>query len=601
MSIRDIISLLGALSVFLFGMSTMTSGLEKLASGKLASLLEKLTDNIFKGVLLGAVVAGMVHSSAATTVMCIGFVNAGILQLRQAVGVIMGANIGTTITAQILRLGDLSSDSVILSLLRPDMLGPVMAFFGIIFFAFWNSGRKKTVGQVLIGLGLLFIGIQSMETALLPLTELESFRTLFVRFSNPLLGIAVGALITALIQSSTASVGILQALAANGMVTFSIAIPIIMGQNIGTCITAILSSLGATRNAKRTAAVHLYFNLLGTAFFLVLLYGLHFLFPSSFWDKAMDRGSIANLHSIFNISCTVLLLPFNRFLVKLVEITIPDTAGAKSPVSTVLDSRFLATPPVALERARTVVLQMAELALENFRLVVPLFEEFNPKQLALLNENESRLDQMEGSLNSYLIALSRHSLDSHDSDLVSDMLYALSDFERMGDYIVNLSETAATLHENDHSFSPEAQIEFLQITAVVEQTLSMVVEAYRTQKSQVAFQVEPLEEVVDLMVMYLQESHMERLKDGICTVEVSACFLELLIHLERISDHCSNAALRIIHQNSDEKSLVHTDPHAYIYQLHHGRSPEFNALFIENKAKYYTPLLASKKVSVAAP
>jgi len=599
MNIRDIISLLGALSVFLFGMSTMTSGLEKLASGKLASLLEKLTDNIFKGVLLGAVVAGMVHSSAATTVMCIGFVNAGILQLRQAVGVIMGANIGTTVTAQILRLGDLSSDHVILSLLRPDMLGPVMAFLGIVFFAFWNSGRKKTIGQVLIGLGLLFIGIQSMETALLPLTELESFRTLFVRFSNPLLGIAVGALITALIQSSTASVGILQALAANGMVTFSIAIPIIMGQNIGTCITAIISSLGATRNAKRTAAVHLYFNLLGTAFFLVLLYGLNFVFHFSFWDGPMDRGSIANLHSIFNISCTLLLLPFNRFLVKLVEFTIPDT-GAQNPVSTVLDNRFLSTPPVALERARTVVLQMAELALENFRLVIPLFEEFNPKQLALLNENESRLDHMEGSLNSYLIALSRHSLDSHDSDLVSDMLYALSDFERIGDYIVNLSETAAYLYENDISFSSEALEEFEQITTVVDQTLSTVVEAYRTRKLQVAFQVEPLEEVVDLMVTYLQESHMERLKDGVCTVEVSACFLELLIHLERISDHCSNAALRIIHQNSDEESLVHTDPHAYIYQLHHGKSPEFNALFIENKAKYYAPLIASKKVSVAA-
>ena len=331
LGIRDVIALLGALAIFLFGMSTMTSGLEKLTSGKLASLLEKLTDNIFKGVLLGAVVAGMVHSSAATTVMCIGFVNAGILKLRQAVGVIMGANIGTTITAQILRLGGLSDENLFLALLKPEMLGPLTAFVGILFFSFFNSGRKKTVGQILIGLGLLFIGIKSMESALAPLTELEAFQQLFIRFSNPVLGIAVGAAITALIQSSTASVAILQALSASGVVTFSTALPIIMGQNIGTCVTAILSSIGASRNAKRTAAVHLYFNVIGTVFFLVVLYGLNALIGLPFWQDVMDYGSIANLHSFFNIACTALLLPFNRQLVSLVEWTIPDS-GVRPPL-----------------------------------------------------------------------------------------------------------------------------------------------------------------------------------------------------------------------------------------------------------------------------
>jgi len=580
-------------------MSTMTSGLEKLAGGRLAGLLEKLTDNIFKGVLLGAVVAGMVHSSAATTVMCIGFVNAGILKLRQAVGVIMGANIGTTITAQILRLGDLSADNLIVALLRPEMLGPIMAFIGIILFAFVNGGRKKTVGQVFLGLGLLFIGIKSMESSLLPLTELESFRSLFVSFSNPVIGITVGALVTALIQSSTASVGILQALAANGMVTFSTAIPIIMGQNIGTCITAIISSIGATRNAKRTAAVHLYFNLIGTVFFLVLLYGLNAVVGLEFWDTLMDRGSIANLHSIFNISCTLLLIPFNRLLVRLVELTIPDT-GDIDKTSTVLDSRFLSTPSVALERARTVVTQMAELALTDFRIAMELLRGFDQKKLAQLDENETRLDNMEAMLSNYLVQLSRHSLAPRESDRVSDMLFALSDFERIGDYAVNISETAAELNKQELSFSSNALSHLEQITRIIDETMATVVEAYNTHSSRTAFRVEPLEEVADLMIAYMRESHMERLKDGICSANIYTYFLELLINLERISDHCSNAAIRIIRQKSKKDSLVHKDPHAYVHYLHQGKSPEFNTLFNVDKKRYYDPMVGENRIEEMA-
>lgn len=580
-------------------MSTMTSGLEKLAGGRLAGLLEKLTDNIFKGVLLGAVVAGMVHSSAATTVMCIGFVNAGILKLRQAVGVIMGANIGTTITAQILRLGDLSADNLIVALLRPEMLGPIMAFIGIILFAFVNGGRKKTVGQVFLGLGLLFIGIKSMESSLLPLTGLESFRSLFVSFSNPVIGITVGALVTALIQSSTASVGILQALAANGMVTFSTAIPIIMGQNIGTCITAIISSIGATRNAKRTAAVHLYFNLIGTVFFLVLLYGLNAVVGLEFWDTLMDRGSIANLHSIFNISCTLLLIPFNRLLVRLVELTIPDT-GDIDKTSTVLDSRFLSTPSVALERARTVVTQMAELALTDFRIAMELLRGFDQKKLAQLDENETRLDNMEAMLSNYLVQLSRHSLAPRESDRVSDMLFALSDFERIGDYAVNISETAAELNKQELSFSSNALSHLEQITRIIDETMATVVEAYNTHSSRTAFRVEPLEEVADLMIAYMRESHMERLKDGICSANIYTYFLELLINLERISDHCSNAAIRIIRQKSKKDSLVHKDPHAYVHYLHQGKSPEFNTLFNVDKKRYYDPMVGENRIEEIA-
>ncbi len=589
MGISDVVSLLGALSVFLFGMSTMTSGLEKLASGRLAALLEKLTDNILKGVLLGAVVAGMVHSSAATTVMCIGFVNAGILKLRQAVGVIMGANIGTTITAQILRLGDLSSDNLFVSLLRPEMLGPIMAFAGIILYSFITGGRKKTAGQVLLGLGLLFIGIKSMETALLPLTGLESFRMFFVRFSNPILGILAGALITALIQSSTASVGILQALAANGMVTFATAMPIIMGQNIGTCITAVISSIGATRNAKRTAAVHLYFNLLGTLFFLVLLYGLNAVVGLGFWDSLMSRGDIANLHSVFNISCTMLLLPFNRLLVKLVELTIPDRDAADL-TSTVLDSRFLSTPSVALERARTVVTQMSELAMVDYKLALELMKNYDEKAQAQLDENETRLDHMEAMLNNYLIQLSRHSLASRESDRVSDLLYSLSDFERIGDYAVNIAETAAAMKEQGLEFSGFSMSQLDRLTVLVGKTLETTVEACRENSSEVAFNVEPLEEVVDIMVAYIHESQIEHLKSGNCPANAYAYYSELLIYIERISDHCSNAAMRLIRQNSNSDSLIHKDPHAYMHDMHEGKSPEFNALFNENKKKYLNGL-----------
>jgi len=589
LNIRDVITLLGALATFLFGMSTMTSGLEKLASGKLASLLEKLTDNIFKGVLLGAVVAGMVHSSAATTVMCIGFVNAGILKLRQAVGVIMGANIGTTITAQILRLGGLSDENLFLSLLKPEMLGPIMAFAGILFFSFFTGGKKKTVGQILVGLGLLFIGIKSMENALTPLTELEAFQRLFVQFSNPLLGIAAGAAITALIQSSTASVAILQALSASGVVTFATAMPIIMGQNIGTCVTAILSSIGASRNAKRTAAVHLYFNVIGTLVFLTVLYGTNAAIGLPFWNATMNYGSIADLHSVFNIVCTAILLPFNQALVKLVELTIPDS-GPADPVSNALDPRFLTTPSVALERARTVVIQMAELAQQNYHTAVDLLNNCDAKQLEQLNEREEAIDHMEGALDQYLVQLSRHSLDARDSDLVSDLLHALSDFERIGDYAVNLSETAVALHDQDLVFSPEAQEELKSVCSAVNDALAQVMEAYRTHDYYAAFQVEPLEEVVDLITATLRERHVERLKAGTCTVELGTQFLELLINLERISDHCSNAAVRIIHQYAEKGSLVREDIHSYLHQLHQGGSVEFDQLFEEAKEKYYQPI-----------
>ncbi|MEG0441871.1 MAG: Na/Pi cotransporter family protein, partial [Oscillospiraceae bacterium] len=395
--------MLGAIATFLFGMSIMTDGLEKLSSGRLESILERLTSNVFKGVLLGALVTGLIQSSAATTVMCVGFVNAGIMKLKQAVGIIMGANIGTTVTAQLLRLGDISGDNIFLALLKPSVLGPMLAVVGIVLYMFIRSGHKRTVGQIVLGLGLLFIGMQTMEGAVAPLQAMPEFQALFSKFSNPFLGVAVGAIVTALIQSSSASMGILQAVSSTGVVSFGIALPLIMGQNIGTCVTALLSGIGASKNAKRTGMIHLLFNVIGTVFFLILLYGLNAIFQFPFWDAIQTRGSIANLHLAFNVCCTALLLPFNQILVKLVEKIVPGDAEDKD--LSILDERFLSSPSLALEKAREAVLNMGHSARENCRRSVQLIGDFDEKRYERLLETEATLDKLETALDNYLVKL----------------------------------------------------------------------------------------------------------------------------------------------------------------------------------------------------
>ena len=596
MGITDIITMLGAIATFLFGMSTMTDGLEKLSSGRLESILERLTSNVWKGVLLGALVTGLIQSSAATTVMCVGFVNAGIMKLRQTVGIIMGANIGTTVTAQLLRLGDLSSDQPLLLLLKPATLGPILAVIGILFYMFLRGGRKKIIGQIILGLGLLFIGMKTLEGAVAPLQDLPEFRELFVAFSNPFLGVLVGALVTALIQSSSASMGILQAMTSTGVVTFHIAIPLIMGQNIGTGVTALLSGIGASKNAKRTACIHLLFNVIGTLFFLILLYGCNALFHFSFWTAQMDRGSIANLHLAFNVGCTLLLLPFNGLLVTLVERLIPGDTDQKEV--SVLDERFLSTPSLALEKSHDTVVQMGHFALENYRLSVELLNHFDSKKLERLQETEAALDKLEGLLDNYLVRLSdRSSLSPEDSAKVSELLHTLSDFERIGDYAVNLSDCAVLLHDRGIVFSPSAKQELRLMTSAVEETIVRALECYTKRSHDLAMEVEPIEEVVDLLRDELRSRHIERLKNGECTVELGSQFLELLISLERISDHCSNIALYIVRETSPADALIRTDSHAYMHALHHGEDQEFDAMFQEYRQKYYAPLEAAPLTS----
>ena len=589
MDIANIVAMFGAIATFLFGMSTMTDGLEKLSSGRLEHILERLTSNVFKGVLLGAVVTGLIQSSAATTVMCVGFVNAGIMKLEQTVGIIMGANIGTTVTAQLLRLGDIDADNIVMMFLQPSFLGPILAVVGIIFYMFIKSGHKRIVGQIVLGLGLLFIGMNTMSSAVEPLKDLPEFQAMFTAFSNPLLGVAVGAAITALLQSSSASMGILQAISTTGVVSFNIAMPLIMGQNIGTCITALISSVGASKNAKRTAMIHLFFNIIGSVFFLVVLYAGNALFRFPFWENTMDMGSIANLHLAFNIACTALLLPFHRQLVKLVKAVVPGDAEERE--LSVLDDRFLSSPSLALERAHDAVVQMSEFARDNYRLAVELIWKFDAKKLERLNETEVALDKLEGLMDNYLVKLTDRALTAEESTRVSELLHTLSDFERIGDYAVNVSESAVVLHDRNITFSPQARAELERLTAAVGETLDKTVACYQSRQRTLAVQVEPLEEVVDLIAATLKNRHVERLKAGECTIELGTQFLELLINLERMSDHCSNVALHILRQTSSPDDKVRIDSHAYMHELHHGGfNQEFDDLFQEYRTKYFQPI-----------
>ena len=588
MNATDVITLIGAIATFLFGMSTMTDGLEKLSSGRLEGILERLTSNVFKGVLLGALVTGLIQSSAATTVMCVGFVNAGIMKLPQTVGIIMGANIGTTVTAQLLRLGDISSDNVFLALLKPSILGPLLAAAGIVLFMFLKgSSRRQIVGQIMLGLGLLFIGMKTMESAVSGLQELPAFRELFVAFSHPLLGILVGAAVTALIQSSSASMGILQAVSSTGVVSFHIAIPLIMGQNIGTCITALLSAISASKNAKRTAMIHLLFNIIGTLFCLVVLYAGNALFHFPFWSNVMNRGSIANLHLGFNVACTLLLLPFNRVLVKIVEKLVPGETGTRE--INPLDERFLSSPAVALEHARAAVINMGAMARDNYRLAVELLSGYDDKKLEQLHETESAIDKLENMLDSYLVKLTDRALTQSESNLVSELLHTLTNFERIGDYSVNLSESATALHSRDIAFSPVASRELQYLTDAVGKTVDTTLACYAGRDHDLSMQVEPLEEVVDLMEDTLKNRHIERLKSGSCTIELGTQFLELLINLERISDHCSNVAMLILRSTTPAKENL-PDNHTYLKYLHSGASAEFEKLFAQYREQYYAPI-----------
>ena len=588
-----IVSLLGGLALFLYGMSMLGSGLEKLSGGRLEQTLEKLTNNVFKGVLLGALVTGAIQSSSATTVIVVGLVNARILKLRQAIGIIMGANIGTTVTAHILRLSDLSSDNFFLMLLKPTTLAPVVGIIGILMVMAGKKQKYKTLGEILLGFCILFTGMFNMEAAVSPLSESPEFANLFASFSNPVIGVLVGAGVTAIIQSSSASIGILQALSSTGIITWSSAIPIILGQNIGTCITPILASIGASKNAKRTAAVHLSFNIIGTCVFLIVIYTIQSISPFSFWELPIDKGGIANFHTTFNVCVTLMFLPFVGLLEKLVIRLIPDqqTADEVDDPAIALDDRLLTSPGLAIQHCRDAVLQMGKLARKNFSASVRQLEQYNHKEAEKIREREDTIDRLEDRLGNYMLKIPQDNLSEQSSATISALLHILSEFERIGDYSINLVEFAENMESTGAEFSPQAQFELTTIGEAVKEAIDMALGCFEKQDLALAETIEPLEEVVDQMQETLKDRHINRLRNGQCTVDAAFPFVESLSCLERISDHCSNIGVYMISyvRGSDE-----VDHHTYIMQLHAGQVGHYNEQFRRYTEKYYDQIRSAK-------
>ncbi len=588
-----IVSLLGGLALFLYGMSMLGSGLEKLSGGRLEQTLEKLTNNVFKGVLLGALVTGAIQSSSATTVIVVGLVNARILKLRQAIGIIMGANIGTTVTAHILRLSDLSSDNFFLMLLKPTTLAPVVGIIGILMVMAGKKQKYKTLGEILLGFCILFTGMFNMEAAVSPLSESPEFAGLFASLSNPVIGVLVGAGVTAIIQSSSASIGILQALSSTGIITWSSAIPIILGQNIGTCITPILASIGASKNAKRTAAVHLSFNIIGTCVFLIVIYTIQSISPFSFWDLPIDKGGIANFHTTFNVCVTLMFLPFVGLLEKLVIHLIPDqqTADEVDDPAIALDDRLLTSPGLAIQHCRDAVLQMGKLARKNFSASVRQLEQYNHKEAEKIREREDTIDRLEDRLGNYMLKIPQDNLSEQSSATISALLHILSEFERIGDYSINLVEFAENMESTGAEFSPQAQFELTTIGEAVGEAIDMALGCFEKQDLALAETIEPLEEVVDQMQETLKDRHINRLRNGQCTVDAAFPFVESLSCLERISDHCSNIGVYMISyvRGSDE-----VDHHTYIMQLHSGQVGHYNEQFRRYTEKYYDQIRSAK-------
>ncbi len=538
------LELILGLCLFLFGMSLMGDALERRAGSGLKTLLGKLTKNKLTGFLTGLGVTAVIQSSSATTVMVVGFVNSGIMSLTQSISVIMGANIGTTVTAWILSLGGISDDNVVLWLFKPTTFTPILALIGTIMLMFGKSSKKKDTAVILLGFATLMFGMDTMSAAVKGLAEVEAFKQMFLMFTNPILGVLVGAVLTAIIQSSSASVGILQALAVTGQVTYGAAIPIIMGQNIGTCITAILSSFGTNKNAKRAAIVHLSFNVIGTIIWLSVFSLLTWLVEIPLMSTSASFVGIAVAHSAFNVLCTIVLLPMSNFLEKLAYRLVPE--NEKKDTFAELDERLLATPPVAVQRCNQLVLEMANISVEAFKRGLQSLVQYNVQEAEEVRAAEDKADHYEDILGTYLVKLSRSQVSDSDSRDISKMLKAIGDFERISDHSVNILESAEELLQKDISFTADAKKELEMLCGAVEEILTITHTAYVTCDPQIARDVEPLEQVIDEMRTDMRNGHIARLKEGACSIEMGFVWSDLLTNLERTADHCSNIAACVI-------------------------------------------------------
>ena len=578
MTIFNVFSLFGGLALFLFGMDIMGKALEKQAGGQLQKILSKLTDNPLKGFFLGLCVTAVIQSSSATTVMVVGFVNSGIMELHQAIGVIMGSNVGTTVTSWILGLSGLQGDSFWIQMLKPTSFSPVLAFLGILLYM-GKSEKRQGVGTIMIGFAVLMTGMTTMSQAVAPLQDEAWFTNLFVRFSNPLLGVLVGAIVTGVIQSSSASVGILQALSSTGVITFGSAIPIIMGQNIGTCVTALLSSVGANKNARRAAMVHLYFNIIGVALFLTVFYGLNAVLHFTFVNDTVTAWGIAVVHSIFNLTATAVLLPFANILEKLAIATIPDDAQKES--FALLDERLLNTPAMAVERARSATAEMAELARTGVIQAMSLTHKWDDALAQKVRDEEEKVDHYEDALGTYLVKLSGRELSHADSQSVNTLLHTISDFERISDHSVNLLESAEEMHTKDVHFSNDAREELQVLEDAVQDTLNRTTDAFRKSDLHLAGKVEPLEQVVDELVRAIKARHIARLQAGSCSIEYGFILDDLLTNYERVCDHCSNVAVAQIEVAQDS-----FDTHAYLSDLKSGHDSKESEQFQRRLDRY---------------
>ena len=561
MDLFSILTLIGGLALFLYGMNAMGDGLAKVSGGKLEKILENLTSNPIKAVLLGAGVTAVIQSSSATTVMVVGFVNSGIMKLSQAVGVIMGANIGTTITSWILSLTGIQSDNFIIQMFKPTSFSPVLAIIGVIFILFINDSKKKDIGSIFIGFAILMYGMDMMSSAVKPLAEVPEFTNLLLKFSNPLLGVIAGALLTAVI---------LQALCLTGAVPFSAAIPIIMGQNIGTCITAILSAIGAKKNAKRAAAVHLYFNLIGTVIFMTVFYLINAVVGFSFFHQAATPAGIAVIHSVFNVTATIILLPFAKGLEKLACLTIRDkkedvVVSAEDREFMILEPRFLEKPAFAVEQSRNAARKMAEESHNALFTALSLVDKYSEEGVERVENMESKVDRYEDELGTYLVKLSHKDISEADSHSLSIMLHCIGDFERISDHAVNIMESAQELYEKGLKFSENAKKDLEVLGQAVEDIVNTAYEVFDKQDMKLAEKIEPLEEVIDELSKEVKRRHVQRLRNGECTIEMGFILSDITTCLERVADHCSNIGVCVTQVNED---LYDTHSHLNIVKSH---------------------------------
>ncbi|WP_274421343.1 Na/Pi cotransporter family protein [Blautia sp. XA-2221] len=589
MDFFSILTMLGGLALFLYGMQVMGDGLAKISGGKLEKILENLTSSKLRAVLLGLGVTAVIQSSSATTVMVVGFVNSGIMKLTQAVGIIMGANIGTTVTAWILSLAGIESNNFFMSLLKPSSFAPILALIGIVLLMFTKNSRKKDIGAILVGFAVLMFGMDTMSAAVKPLADVPEFTNLLLAFSNPIAGVLAGTVLTAIIQSSSASVGILQALCVTGAVPYSAAFPIIMGQNIGTCVTALLSAIGANKNAKRAAMIHLYFNVVGTVIFLGAFYALNAAIQFPFMDSMATPAAIAVTHSVFNVTATLLLLPFSNLLVKLACMTIRDSAedveAAKEDQEfLILESRFLEKPAFAVEQGRTAARRMAEDSWKALKASFEVLHDYSEEKAQKIIKMEGKVDRYEDELGTYLVQLNNKDLSERDSHSVSMMLHCIGDFERISDHAVNIKESADELHAKGLSFSVYAKAELRVLTAAVTKIVETAFSVFDEQDISKASEIEALEELIDELTKEMKRRHINRLRSGECTIEMGFILSDLITSMERIADHCSNIGVCV---TQVRENLY--DTHRHLNAMKNDQDDEFNKCLEEVRKEYLLP------------